>query len=51
MLNTIERAVPAGEVIHVILDNYGSQKPPKVLRWLARLERRDLGSERSIPGP
>jgi transposase len=35
-LNTIERAVPAGKVIHVILDNYGSHKHPKVLRWLAR---------------
>jgi transposase len=30
-LNTIERAVPAGKVIHVILDNYGSHKHPKVL--------------------
>jgi transposase len=28
--------VPAGKVIHVILDNYGSHKHPKVLRWLAR---------------
>ena len=35
-LNAIERAVPAGKVIHVILDNYGSHKHPKVLRWLAR---------------
>jgi transposase len=35
-LNTIERAVPAGKLIHVILDNYGSHKHPKVLRWLAR---------------
>jgi transposase len=35
-LNTIERAVPAGRVIHVILDNYGSHKHPKVLAWLAR---------------
>jgi transposase len=35
-LNTIERAVPAGKVIHAILDNYGSHKHPKVLRWLAR---------------
>jgi len=35
-LNTIERAGPAGKVIHVILDNYGSRKHPKVLRWLAR---------------
>src|ERR671911_55641 len=35
-LNAIEGAVPAGKVIHVILDNYGSHKHPKVLRWLAR---------------
>jgi transposase len=35
-LNTIEHAVPAGKVIHVVLDNYGSHKHPKVLRWLAR---------------
>jgi transposase len=35
-LNTIERTVPAGKVIHVILDNYGSHKHPKVLRWLVR---------------
>jgi transposase len=35
-LNAIEAAVPAGEVVHVILANYGSHKHPKVLRWLAR---------------
>jgi len=35
-LNAVERATPAGKVIHVILDNYGSHKHPKVLRWLAR---------------
>jgi transposase len=35
-LNTIERAVPAGKVIHVILDNYGSHKHPTVRRRLAR---------------
>ena len=35
-LNTIEAAVPAGKVIHAILDNYGSHKHPKVARWLAR---------------
>ena len=32
--NPIEGAGPAGKVIHVIPDNYGSHKPPKV--WLAR---------------
>ena len=35
-LNTIEAAVPAGKVIHVILDNYVSHKHPKVLAWLTR---------------
>jgi transposase len=35
-LNAIERAVPAGKLIHAIIDNYGSHKHPKVLRWLGR---------------
>jgi transposase len=35
-LNTVERAVPAGKVIHAVLDNYGSHKHPKVLKWLGR---------------
>jgi transposase len=35
-LNAVERAVPAGRVIHAILDNYGSHKQPKVMAWLAR---------------
>ena len=35
-LNAIEREVPAGKVIHVILDNYGAHKHPKVRAWLAR---------------
>jgi transposase len=35
-LNTVEGAVPAGKVIHAILDNYGSHKHPKVLTWLGR---------------
>jgi transposase len=34
-LNAVERKVPAGEVIHVILDNYGTHKHPKVQAWLA----------------
>src|SRR4051812_6030321 len=36
-LNTVEAAVPAGKLVHCILDNYGTQKHPKVLarhpRW------------------
>jgi transposase len=35
-LNAIERQVPAGKVIHVILDTYATPKHPKVLRWLRR---------------
>jgi DDE superfamily endonuclease len=34
-LNAIERAIPAGKVIHVILDNYAAHKHPNVRRWLA----------------
>jgi len=35
-LNQIERDVPAGKVIHVILDNYGTHKHTKVQAWLQR---------------
>ncbi len=35
-LNAIERAVPAGKVIHVILDNYAAHKHDKVRQWLIR---------------
>ena len=35
-LNQIEAKVPAGKVIHVILDNYAAHKHPKVIAWLAR---------------
>ena len=35
-LNAVERAVPAGKVIHAILDNYAAHKHPSVLKWLAR---------------
>lgn len=35
-LNAVEAAVPAGKVIHAILDNYASHKHPKVRAWLAR---------------
>ena len=32
----LEREVPAGKLVHVILDNYASHKHPKVPRWLDR---------------
>lgn len=35
-LNAVEAAVPAGKVIHAILDNYATHKHPKVRAWLAR---------------
>ncbi len=35
-LNTIERAVPGGKIVHVVLDNYATHKHPKVLAWLGR---------------
>jgi transposase len=35
-LNAIKREVPAGKLIHVILDNYAAHKHPKVTAWLAR---------------
>jgi transposase len=34
--NAIEAAVPAGRIVHVILDNYATHKHPKVLAWLSR---------------
>ena len=38
-LNRVERDVPAGKLIHVILDNYATHKHPKVRAWLDRHER------------
>ena len=39
-LNTGERQVPAGKLIHAVLDNYATHKHPKVLAWLSRHPRR-----------
>ena len=33
-LNAVERAVPAGKVIHAIADNYATHKHPNVMKWL-----------------
>jgi transposase len=38
-LNRIERDVPAGKLIHVVLDNYATHKHPKVRAWLERHNR------------
>ena len=35
-LNAVEAAVPAGKLIHAILDNYGTHKHPELLAWLGR---------------
>src|SRR5918997_1266779 len=35
-LNAVQAAVPAGKLVHAIMDNYGTHKHPKVLAWLAR---------------
>jgi len=34
-LNAIERTIPAGKLIHAIIDNYATHKHPKVRQWLA----------------
>src|SRR5207302_8152916 len=39
LLRAVERQVPAGKSIHVILDNYAAHKHPKVRQWLDRHER------------
>ncbi len=35
-LNAIEREVPAGKIVHVILDNDAAHEPPRVRAWLGR---------------
>src|SRR5215212_5334632 len=35
-LNTVEAAVPAGKLVHAIMDNHAAHKHPKVLAWLER---------------
>lgn len=35
-LNALEREIPAGKIVHVILDNYAAHKHPKVRSWLER---------------
>jgi transposase len=39
-LNAVEAAVPAGRLVHAIMDNYGTHKHPEVLAWLERHPRR-----------
>jgi transposase len=35
-LNAVERAVPAGKLVHAIVDNYATHTHPRVKAWLAR---------------
>ena len=35
-LNALERDIPAGKVVHVVLDNVSTHKTPEVIRWLER---------------
>ena len=35
-LNALERDIPAGKIVHVILDNYAAHKHAKVRAWLKR---------------
>jgi len=35
-LNAVEASVPAGKIVHVILDNYAAHKHPRVWAWLSR---------------
>ena len=34
-LNALEADIPAGKLVHAILDNYAAHKTPQVRRWLA----------------
>lgn len=38
-LNAFEREIPAGKVVHVVLDNLQTHKSPPVMRWLERHSR------------
>jgi len=35
-LNQVEAAVPAGKLVHAVVDNYATHKHPKVRAWLVR---------------
>lgn len=35
-LGAMERDIPAGKIIHVVLDNVATHKTPEVLKWLSR---------------
>jgi transposase len=35
-LGAVERAIPAGKMVHVVLDNVATHKTPEVMKWLSR---------------
>ena len=41
-LDQIERSVPAGREVHLVLDNYGTHKAPKVAAWFKKRPRYHL---------
>jgi transposase len=41
-LDQIERSVPAGLEVHLVLDNYATHKAPKVAKWLKKRPRYHL---------
>jgi hypothetical protein len=49
-LNAIEAEVPAGKVVHVVLDNYATHKHPKVIAGSAGI-RASPSTSRRPPAP
>src|SRR5215208_758553 len=50
-LNAVERAVPAGKLVHAIVDNYATHTHPKVKAWLVRHPRWSFHFTRNpVPG-
>jgi len=41
-LEAVDRQLPAGPEVHIVMDNYGTHKTPKVKRWFARHPRYHL---------
>ena len=41
-LDQIDRSVPAGRDVHLVLDNYGTHKTPKVAAWFKKRPRYHL---------
>lgn len=49
-LNTINAELPAGKMVHVILDNYAAHKHPAVLAWHATSGSSFTSRPRPVPG-